>query len=95
MIKKIAELEKLASDMVGDGQTPDLFFVTDRGGVVTVTTDFEVACLAWEKLRDRYPLTECALENRHHGVVASVEPDGDGGPLIILDDRHQWAGFQV
>lgn len=41
-------LEELARDLIGDGKTPDLFFVTDRGNVVTVTTDYRDAAGVWD-----------------------------------------------
>lgn len=73
MVQRIEALQALARDMVGDGKTPDLFFVTDRGAVVTVTTDFELASSHWEALSRQRPMMECVLEGRRYGVIASVD----------------------
>jgi len=85
--KKINELEALASNLIGDGQSPNLYFVTDRGVVVTVTRSFEVAREEWKQLSRRSPRLECALEDRKVGVLASVEPESDeeGAPLRVFD----------
>lgn len=83
-------LNDLARDFVGDGNVPDVFFVTDRGDVVTVTYDATVAYDHWRSLASRRPLIESALESRKVGVVASVEPISDlkGAPLAIFDERE-------
>lgn len=87
MKRKIEALQKLASELVGDGKSPDLFFVTDEGVTVTVTRSFDTAYQEWQSLSSRYPRIESALENRTFGVIASVEPDEDGSKrLIIIDD---------
>lgn len=94
--RKVAELETLARDMVGDDSTPDLFFVTDRGAVVTVSRDFGTAYRHWRTLAQRSPRLESALENRRTGVLASVEPDSDepGARLVIRDDARYF-GFRA
>ena len=90
---KLEALETLARETVGDGQTPDLFFVTDQGTVVTVTRDFDVASTAWVRLAQagRWQ-TECALENRTFGVIASVEPEEDESDrMVVCDSRGTFA----
>lgn len=82
-------LEQLARELIGDGKTPDLFFVTDGGNVVTITADYRVARIHWERLRARYPLQECALENRTYGVIASVEPEEDGDSQLVVSDDSE------
>ena len=82
-MRKIAELENLARDMVGDGKRPNLYFVTDGGTVTMVTRDRVAARGAWYDLSMRRPLQECALEDRLTGVLADVSPDEDGGPLKV------------
>lgn len=88
--RKIAILEALASSTIGDGKSPDLFFVTDQGVCVTVTRSFETAYEQWKALSRRYPRTECALENRTVGVLASMEPESEepGARLEIRDDTR-------
>lgn len=82
-------LNALATEMVGDGKSGNLFFVTDQGNVVTVSGDFKVAYGHWKQLAARRPLIESALEDRHHGVIASVEPEDENGPgLVVFDDSY-------
>lgn len=93
-MKKIKELDKLATEMVGDGGKPNLFFVTQKGKVTTVTRHFEVAHREWRKFAMQR--MESMLEDRRTGVIASagVEPtysekSGDfNGPEVwqIHDD---------
>ncbi len=85
---KIAALEILACDMVGDGKAPDLFFVTDQGVVITVTRNKSVAYDEWRNLAARRPMVESAMESRRFGVIASVEPESDkpGARLIVIDE---------
>lgn len=85
---KVSELETLASALVGDGKTPDVFFVTDQGAVVTIDTDASRAYSVWVALASRSPRRECALENRTYGVIASIAPETDdpGARLIRVDD---------
>lgn len=86
---RIDQLEALASDMIGDGQTPDVFFVTREGNVILVTTDFDLAYDQWRQL----PRTrESSLENRTWGCICTVEPKSDTSKrLIVIDDS---AGFR-
>jgi hypothetical protein len=61
--------------MVGDGGKPNVYFVTHKGHVTTVTVNFEAAYQAW---KDVISMTEeSALEDRRTGVLASVEPESD------------------
>lgn len=83
---RIEALETLAREMVGDGGTPNAFFVTDGGNVTMVTTNEEEARRAWECLADRLPLQESALEDRQTGVLASVEPEDDDSPRLVRCD---------
>ena len=87
----VQRLNQLATEMVGDGGDPDVFFVTDKGNVVTVSTSYAVARAHWEKLRDRFPRAECALENRNYGVISSVEPhEDDSTRLVVRDDDRDF-----
>lgn len=85
MIRKIEALEALARDMVGDGKSPNVYFVTDGGTVTTITRDKDVARRAWEALAARRPLQESMLEDRLTGVLADVGPRSDepGAPLFV------------
>lgn len=74
MKEGITELEELASKMIGDGKTPDVFFVSEQGKINLVTTDFELAYYRWQVL-SRGCRMECALENRTYGTICAVEPE--------------------
>lgn len=89
--KRIAALERLASDMIGDGKVPDLFFVTHGGNVILVARDFEIAYSVWKNISHQRTL-ETSLENRRTGVLASVEPESDrpGARLVLHDDTHDF-----
>lgn len=85
----IKQLNALATELVGDGQRPDLFFVTDQGNVVTVTTSARIAYDHWRQLAARRPMVECALESRQIGCVATIEPVEDGSPKLgVYDDSN-------
>ena len=89
-LRKIETLETFASNVIGDGKSPDLFFVSDQGVCITVTRSFETAYRQWRELAHRSPFVECALENRTVGVLCSVEPTSDepGARLEIRDDSR-------
>ena len=86
---RVKLLNDLARELVGDGKRPNLYFVTDQGDTVLIASDLEIAREAWGKLAARYPLQECALEDRLYGVIASVEPvdDTEGAPLEVYASR--------
>lgn len=89
---RIEALETLASNLVGDGDKEDLFFVTDRGDVVTVTRNFWTAYNDWKQLSRRSPRVECSLENRTYGVICDVSSDEETETLCVRDDSQ---GFVV
>ena len=85
---RINELEKLASKMVGDCQTPNVFFVSkfdnETHGIILITTDFEVAYKVWKSL----PKTcETSLEDRKFGCICTTEPVSEGSKQLITDDN--------
>ena len=86
-MKRIELLEKLASELVGDGKSPNLYFVTVEGNCVLVSIDFDVAYDYWKYLpRD----VETALEDRFAGIICSTEPIEDGSKqLITYDDSRR------
>lgn len=79
-------LETLARDVIGDAQSPNLYFVTDRGKVQTVTTDYPTARDHYNRLAHRLPRMECALEDRGYGCIADVAPSSDtpGARLVRM-----------
>jgi hypothetical protein len=70
-------IEQLARDTVGDDKSPNLFFVTLNGTVVSVDSDSAAAYTRWVSLVLSNPSTESALEDRQHGTVCSREPMDD------------------
>lgn len=78
-------LDELARSFVGDGKSLNGYFVTDGASVVTVTFDYPTARDHYRALARRRPLQECALEDRQTGVIASVSPIEDDGPLRFED----------
>lgn len=86
-------LENMARDLVGDGGSPNLFFVTDNGVVVTITRDFDVAHRAWHGLATRQPKVESALEDRKNGTIAQVVPREDNPSRLCIHDDSLFLGF--
>jgi hypothetical protein len=85
-MEKVEEFEQLARTLIGDGKSPNIFFVSEQGCVFLVTTNFEAAYMAWRKV-DYHK--ESALEDRKTGVIASREPEEDGSKrLITIDDSY-------
>lgn len=82
---RVKLLEEMARTMVGDGQSPNLYFETLDGNVVTVTASEIVALLEWRELTTLRPLRECVVEDRQTGTICSVAPESDepGAPLRV------------
>jgi hypothetical protein len=95
-VKRVLLAEKLndlASEFVGDCKGVNVFFVSDGRDVVTVSYDFDIAYQHWQQLAGRHPLTECTLEDRRSGVLASVGPILDEDTrLVRLDYTHVLRG---
>jgi len=87
--KRIQALETLATEMVGDGGKPNIFFVSVEGDIILITRLFEPAYEVWKRY-SRKKDRETALEDRHHGTLASVEPEDDGprARLLYRDETH-------
>lgn len=82
--QKITALEELASELIGDGATPNVFFVSmAERGVIMLTTDGEAAHNFWGALPRN---VETSLEDRHNGTVASTEPVEDGSKVMRTYD---------
>lgn len=89
------KLDQLAVNLVGDGKAPNLFFVSRLAEstddtmsiVITITRDLRVAYAQWDALASRCPSLLPSLEDRVHGVLASIERNEDTGRL----ERHDGA----
>ena len=69
----VVALNDLASRFIGDGQGLNAYFVTDGDGHIdTVSFDFETAYARWSQMAREQPRHASTLEDRHHGVLASV-----------------------
>ena len=94
MKAKIKQLQELARDMIGDEKTPNLFFVSEQGVIITVTRDFEIAYTQWKHLEASFFRVECALEDRRYGTICSVEPRtddmGNNKQMITIDDSDSF-----
>lgn len=81
---RIKELNVLATELIGDGKTPNLFFVSIKGDIVLVTPEFDTAHEYWLYL----PRTiETALEDRRNGMLAATEPEEDGSNVLRTYDN--------
>ncbi len=81
-VRAVEALEALARDMVGDGKSPNLFFVTVEGKVILISQDFEPAYKTWRYYS--FPIrTETGIEDRQYGVMAAVEPDEDESGRLV------------
>jgi len=82
---KIEILEKIPREMVGDGKSPNVYFVsTLKNGVVLITRDWELAYNYWRGLPDE---VQPSLEDRQTGVLCSVDPDEtEDSPYRRIDD---------
>ena len=89
-------LNALATELVGDGRKPNLYFVSDnKGDCIMVTQDAQAAYDKWRELAAMRPLSECNLEDRLTGTICTVEPDEDTNRLHVWDDSAQWLKGKV
>ena len=87
------QLDQMARDIVGDAKHPNMFFVSVGHHVILVALDFRVAYSLWQDLSmDR--AFETTLEDRQHGVIASVEPADDDDPTLMRLDDSVTFGLQ-
>jgi hypothetical protein len=93
---KIKELNELARNIVGDGKTPNIFFVSNSDGhVLLISPHFPTAYKYWQELPHN---AERTLEDRLWGTIASTEPISEGSKnLVTYDDSQSFvesdAGF--
>lgn len=85
--KRIEPLEKVAQEMVGDGKSPNVFFVSRDGNIILISLSFVTAYEAWREISNQRT-TETALEDRQTGVLAAIEPESEhrGAKLVRYDD---------
>lgn len=87
MVMKVDQLNTLAKAMVGDSQTPNVFFVSVGVNTQLITTDFNQAYLFWKGLSRTQRTQEPALADRIYGVICSVEkglmPEFPNGYTVI------------
>lgn len=85
--KRIEALEAVARKLVGDGKSPNVFFVSLDGNIIMIALDFHLAYQKWKEISSQRT-TETSLEDRQTGVLASIEPESDepGAKLVRWDD---------
>lgn len=69
---KIKQLNQLATEMVGDGKSKNIFFFTVKGDVQLIGIDIDVVYKAWTDFVMSNPRVEAMIEDRKNGVVASA-----------------------
>ena len=82
-MSKITELNELATEMVADGKTPNVFFVSEAGNIKLVTTVFQEAYSCWQST---FRGLESALEDRLYGCICTNEPEEDGSKKLVWQD---------
>ena len=82
-------LEKLSQTMVGDGKTPNVFFVSIKGAIHLITTDFNVAYDYWRNLARNQRNDQPALEDRRWGTICDFGLN-DTCHLVMCDDSHSF-----
>ena len=83
---KVNELNALATQLVGDCKTPNVFFVTLKGDTILVAVDFAQAYGYWRSLANTRK--ECMLEDRMTGVIC------EAGPVYDDNDKPKPGTFQ-
>lgn len=73
-------MDKLATTTVGDGKSPNIYFVSKDAKVICMTTSYQLARKTWEDLPTN---VETAMEDRKYGVIASNEPEEDGSKRLV------------
>ena len=86
MTTAIIKLQSLASELVGDGDKNNLYFVSLNGIIQTVTNDFGVAYRHWRGLPRNQ---ESALEDRQYGVICSISPKEENKNQFETEDNSQ------
>lgn len=83
--------------MVGDGGTPNLFFVSTCGVIVAILRNGEVAHQMWLDLRARNYHVPACLEDRRNGVLCDYDEmeqlNADGSTIkrwCSIDDYHKF-----
>jgi hypothetical protein len=88
---KIKQMQDLASEIVGDNNKVNLFFVSyEPVGTALISRSFEVAYDYWKSLPRS---SEATLEDRQTGVLASYDRENEDGTgrIIVHDSTHMLA----
>lgn len=90
---KIKELQDMARNMVGDGKSPALYFVTTKNqGTILVTRNFRSAYDLWRRLASTEKNNWPCLEDRKQGTICSCEPENDdgSGKVTTFEDAAEY-----
>ena len=87
---KIVELNELATKMVGDGKSPEVYFVTVKGNTILVATDAALVYGYWRSLASTR--VECTLESRKIGTIADAGYIDQDTPTVwqVRDDSKRF-----
>jgi hypothetical protein len=91
-MNKVKQLNKLATEMVGDGGKTNVFFVSLAGNIRMITTDFHEAYEYWKSFNTiLYSNVETALEDRKWGTICDRSPNElNNGKLMTLDESEKF-----
>src|SRR5208283_447941 len=90
--QKIAVFENMAREMVGDGKSPNLYFVGVKSVIVTVTRDFKTAYNQWQEMGTSQ---ETSLEDRKTGTICTVQPKEDNSTVLeVIDDSYTFKEYR-
>jgi len=88
MMSVYQRLNELASELAGDGKSPNVYFVSAGSDVTTLTTDRRIAYQHWRAILAIRPKIAACLEDREHGILASAEPDEAGHMRLRTFDGY-------
>ena len=91
-MSSIKLLEKLAQTMVGDGKNPNVFFVSIKGAIHLITTDFNVAYDYWRNLARNSRNDHPTLEDRHWGMVCYFGLNHSGN-FVMCDESQTFRKY--
>lgn len=89
-MKNIPQLNKLATELVGDGEKINVFFVSLGSNVQMVTTEFEPAYKLWRTLTRENSSAETYLEDRKWGVIADRSPAAEAANSRLVTHDDSW-----
>lgn len=75
--------------MIGDGENPNVYFVTVGGNVSFISTDFFTAYGCW-KVNSCMKNKETTLEDRKWGQICAVGKEDTSEKFVTIDDSNEF-----